>query len=270
MEKLQLGDVQTTALIPLAIKANETKSKKPRIRDEKAVEIIDNLKIDTKPYDKFLSHEGVVARTILIDRAVKELIAGYPDASIVSLGCGFDDRFSRVDNGMISWYDVDLPDSIAARKKVYMERDRVNMIPGNALERDWTEKIPKDRVVIVIAEGFFMYFTKEETKRIIDNITESFPKGFLLAEMMGKFAAGDKGKHHDTVKSTNASFKWGTDSAEEFLELSDKLSLIREDSFNVEMQHFGIRCFLFAKLFWKFNNRLAQFCWPEKEDSNGS
>jgi len=37
---IKLGDIQTTALIPLTIKANETMRRKPRIRDEKAVEII--------------------------------------------------------------------------------------------------------------------------------------------------------------------------------------------------------------------------------------
>ena len=62
---LQLGDVQETALIPLAIRANETKRKNARIHDEKAVEIIDTLGIDTKNLDKFISHEGVAARTIL-------------------------------------------------------------------------------------------------------------------------------------------------------------------------------------------------------------
>ena len=50
--ELQLGDVQTTALIPLAVKATETMRKKPRIRDDKAVEIIKHLGIDTKQYDK--------------------------------------------------------------------------------------------------------------------------------------------------------------------------------------------------------------------------
>ena len=45
--ELKLGDVQTTALIPLAVKANETLRKKSRIKDQKAVEIIKTLKIDT-------------------------------------------------------------------------------------------------------------------------------------------------------------------------------------------------------------------------------
>ena len=56
---LKLGDVQTTALIPLAIKASETMRPKARIKDEKAVEIIRALNVDPAPYDKFMSHEGI-------------------------------------------------------------------------------------------------------------------------------------------------------------------------------------------------------------------
>lgn len=41
--ELELGDVQTTALIPLVIKATETMRKNARIKDEKAVEIINVL-----------------------------------------------------------------------------------------------------------------------------------------------------------------------------------------------------------------------------------
>lgn len=46
--ELKLGDVQETALIPLAIKADESKRSDHRIYDSKAVEIIDGLGIDTK------------------------------------------------------------------------------------------------------------------------------------------------------------------------------------------------------------------------------
>ena len=54
---LQLGDVEETALIPLAVRANETKRKNARIQDGKAVEIIDTLRIETKKYDKLMTHE---------------------------------------------------------------------------------------------------------------------------------------------------------------------------------------------------------------------
>lgn len=138
---ITLGDVQTTALIPLAIKANETMRKKTRIKDEKAVEIIKALGIDTKPYDKFMSHEGVVARTIMLDKQLKNLIKKNPDACIVNIGAGFDNRFSRVDNGEILWFDLDLPDSISARKKAFANQDRVTMIAGSALDNDWCDVV---------------------------------------------------------------------------------------------------------------------------------
>ena len=88
--ELRLGDVQTTALIPLAVKANETLRKNARIKDRKAVEIIKALNIDTTPYDKFMSHEGVIARTIMLDRQLKGIVKRSPDTVIVNVGAGFD------------------------------------------------------------------------------------------------------------------------------------------------------------------------------------
>ena len=68
---IQLGDVQETALIPLSIKANESRRSDPRIYDAKAIEIISRLGVDTEKYDKYFSHEGIVTRTILFDETVK-------------------------------------------------------------------------------------------------------------------------------------------------------------------------------------------------------
>ena len=62
---LQFGDIQETALITLAIRASETSRPNARIRDPKAKEIIDALGVDVSKFDPFLSHEGVVARTII-------------------------------------------------------------------------------------------------------------------------------------------------------------------------------------------------------------
>ena len=54
--ELTFGDVQETALIPLAIKASETERSNARIVDLKAKEIIDALGVDVSKYDPFLSH----------------------------------------------------------------------------------------------------------------------------------------------------------------------------------------------------------------------
>ena len=147
---LKFGDIQETALIPLAIKASETSRPNARIRDLKAKEIIDSLGVDVSKYDPFMSHEGVVARTIMYRDQLKVLLRQYPDAVCINLGCGFDDKFSQVDNGKLQWFDVDLADQIAVRKKVYQDRDRCVMLEGDALNGEWTTKIPKSDMYIVV------------------------------------------------------------------------------------------------------------------------
>jgi len=186
---LKLSDVEETALIPLAIKASETSRKNARIKDYKAKEIIDTLGVDVSKYDPFMSHEGVIARTIMFREKLGELIAQYPDAVCINLGCGFDDKFSQVDNGTITWFDVDLPEQIAARRKVYEDRERCTMLEGSALGTDWMAAIPKDHMTIVVMEGVLMYFSEEEVKTCLKNLADNFENGYLLAELMCTFMA---------------------------------------------------------------------------------
>ena len=165
--ELKFGDIQETALIPLAIKASETARPDARIKDVKAKEIIDTLGVDVSKYDPFLSHEGVVARTIMYRNRLKDLIRKYPDAVYINLGCGFDDKFSQVDNGRLQWFDVDLPDQIAVRRKVYSDRERCKMLDGSALDGKWTKQIPKSKMYIIVMEGVLEYFSKEQVKTLV-------------------------------------------------------------------------------------------------------
>ncbi len=265
--ELQLGDVQTTALIPLVIKANETLRSNARIKDHKAVEIIKALKVDTAPYDKFLSHEGVIARTIMLDRSLKKMIKDNPESIIINLGCGFDDRLSRVDNGIIQWFDIDLPDMIAARKKAFQERERVTMIAADILTKEWCSKVrevvkDRDGGYIFIAEGLFMYLTMDDIRKLLTILKENFPEGgILFAEQNNKLLCKNE-KHHDTVRNTNAHFRSGTDSAQEIADLVDGIRLVEEHSFNEEMKKHSIRGKLFAALLPNINDRWATFTWP--------
>ncbi|MCR5481451.1 MAG: class I SAM-dependent methyltransferase [Clostridia bacterium] len=264
--ELQLGDVQTTALIPLAIKANETLRKNPRVKDLKAVEIINALKIDTTGYDKFLSHEGVVARTLMLDRQLKQIISKNPDTVVINIGAGFDNRFSRVDNGKIFWFDLDLPDAIAARKKAFEEKERVTMIAGDALNPEWCDTVKdvlseRQSKPVFIAEGLFMYLTMEQIKTFLEILKENFPEGgTLIAEQNAKFLM-NKDKYHDTVKKTKAHFVSGTDSGQEIADLVDGFRMVEEHSFNEEMRKYSIRSKLFALAFPKINDRWATFVW---------
>lgn len=257
---LQFGDIQETALITLAIRASETARPNARIKDPMAKKIIDTLGVDVSKYDPFLSHEGVVARTIMFREQLKELIAQYPDAVCINLGCGFDDKFSQVDNGRIRWFDVDLPDQIAVRRKVFEDRPRCTMMDGDALDGAWTKNIPEAEMYIIILEGVLEYFSKEQVKTCLNMLCDSFPHGYLLAEQHSPFLEKNS-KHHDAVKHTNATFGWGTKSAAENLELEPRMTLVSERSYNEEMKKYSIRGKLFAIIGKNLNNRLAVFKW---------
>lgn len=260
---LKLKDVEETALIPLAIKAEETSRKKPRIVDYKAQEIIETLGVDVSKYNAFFSHEGVVARVIMYERELKSLIKKYPDAVCINLGCGFDEKFSHVDNGKITWYDVDLPDQIALRRKVYKDQKRCVMLNGNALESDWTKNIPKDKMVIVVMEGVLEYFSKEQVTKCLKMLADSFKEGYLLAELIPPFAANNT-KINDSVKHTKAKFGWGTKTGKEYTEVEPRMKLISEHSYNEEMKKYSIRGKIMNLVGKNLNNRLALYHWNNK------
>lgn len=257
---LKFGDVQETALITLAIRASETSRPNARITDLKAKEIIDTLGVDVSKYDPFLSHEGVIARTIMYQNQLKALIKQYPDALCINLGCGFDDKFSQVDNGKIIWYDVDLADQIEVRRKVFKDKDRCIMLEGDALNDEWTKALPKRDMTIVVMEGVLEYFSQDQVKTCLNMLCDNFEHGYLLAELHSPFMAKHS-KHHDAIKYTNATFGWGTKSAKEYLPLEPRLSVVSEHSYNEEMKKYTIRGKLFSIVGKNINNRLAVFKW---------
>lgn len=257
---LKFGDIQETALIPLAIKASETARPDARIKDEKASEIISALGVDVSKYDPFMSHEGVVARTIMFRDVLIKLLKKYPDALCINLGCGFDDKFSQVDNGRLTWFDVDLPDQIAVRRKVYEDKERCTMLDGSALEGEWTSQLPKNDMNIIVMEGVLEYFSKEQVKICLNMLCDCFEHGYLLAELHSPFLEKNS-KHHDAVKHTNATFGWGTKSGREYLDLEPRMKLVLERSYNEEMKKYSVRGKLFAIIGKNMNNRLAVFKW---------
>jgi len=112
---IELKDVQLTLLLPLWGRAVETQKKHPKLIDNSAAEIISRLDYDfttiASNIHPVTQHEWI-ARSIHIDKTIREFLVKYSKATIVNVGCGLDTTFNRVDNGSLFWYDLDLPDVI--------------------------------------------------------------------------------------------------------------------------------------------------------------
>ncbi len=159
---VKTGTVEETLLLPLWGRAYETGQENPRLIDNKAVEIIERIDYDfsTIAETQAISQHGWVARCLHIDKLVKSFIARHPEGTIVNIGCGLDTTFSRVDNGTIRFYELDLPEVIALRKNFIEEDERHKTIASSFLDtHQWFEEIsPGKRVALSGRRGVMLFF----------------------------------------------------------------------------------------------------------------
>ena len=237
--QVKLEGVMETLLIPLAARVHETESAKPRIKDWKAVELASRIENDFSKFDEAGSRQGVIARTMILDRETQQFIDQYPDATCISIGCGFDTRYQRVQARNITWYNLDFPEVIQIRKQLIDEGDNVKYIGKSALDSSWADDVENNEHVLIILEGILMYFTEEEVKQLFDIIKNKFPNSTVLVEIMNPMVA-TKTKYHDTVKKTSAVFKWGIESGKAMERINDRICFVKEWNLFDELKDQGI------------------------------
>jgi O-methyltransferase involved in polyketide biosynthesis len=197
-----ITDISETLLIPLYARAQETLSKNPVITDRKAVEITEKLneifttsnlplhqhlvkgKIRSTANKKLIAFLSL--RTRKFDRYCLDFLKRIPNGTIVELGCGLSSRFSRIDNGTMVWYDLDLPEVINIRKQFFQETTRNRMITSSVLEYRWMEKLPTKNILFV-AEGLLMYLQEDDVKSLVLEMQKKFPGCELVCEVENTF-----------------------------------------------------------------------------------
>lgn len=199
-----LTDVSETLLIPLYSRAFETQSEHPLINDQKAVEITTQLNTlfatSQVPLHRQLA-KGKIRRTSnkklsaflalrsrRFDRYCQEFLQHAPQGIVVELGCGLSSRFSRVDDGKVEWYDLDLPEVIAVRKLFFPQTPRSHMIPSSVLDFHWMDLLASTQTpVLFIAEGLLMYLHEAEVKSLVLELQRRFPGCELVCEVENSF-----------------------------------------------------------------------------------
>ena len=112
-----------------------------------------------------------IARSIHIDKTIKEFLTRYPKATIVNIGCGLDTTFDRVDNGKLFWYDLDLPEVIELRKKFIPETSRRKFISCSFFEDKWFKEVFIENNILFTTAGVLYYFEESRLKEIFNKIS---------------------------------------------------------------------------------------------------
>lgn len=226
-EKVKLSGVPETMLQTIYARAKESKGR-GAIHDRKAEEIIEKLNYDFSLADKdTVMSDGVIARTIVLDRLTKKWLAEHSGAVVVNIACGLDTRCYRM-AGYTHWYNLDLPETIAVREKILPENGAISQIAMSAMD-DWGGEITEQNVpVLVIIEGLTMYLSESDVQRIFEVISNRFNKVTVFVETMNPIVV--KRIKEKSIDASNAKFTWGVKNGEELAKLLPNFRLIKERS----------------------------------------
>ena len=231
-EKKNISGVPETMIQTLYARAKESKKKNHFIYDEQAIDIVSRLDYDFSKADKDMKmSSGVIARTIMLDKMVKEYISKHPEATVINIACGMDTRVYRVDNAKIRWYNIDLPETINIRKRFLDEEGRIKMIACSAMDEKWADEIGTvEGDVLVVIEGLTMYLSEPDVKKILDIISGHFSNNnvTLFIEFMSPFVV--KRIKEKSIDQSGAKFTWGASSGKEIAALSEKISFVEDRS----------------------------------------
>ena len=196
--ELNINDISETAFLTLYCHALDAQSNIPILNDKSSVRITEALNIQLSNSKRKLHKilvKGKIKKPMIVhtavrakqyDKYVKDFVKKHVDAVIVNIGCGLDNRFERIDNGSLLFYDLDLPDIINIKKQFFEETDRYKYLSQSVFDFSWIKKI-KSKNVMFLAEGVFMYCDGDNVKSLILKLQEEFPESELVCEMVNSF-----------------------------------------------------------------------------------
>ncbi len=182
-----LSGVSDTLLIPIYVRAMESRRPDALMRDDRAEMLVSRLGRDFERVKAIRLTEVHKAMRILLtcrmDRYARDFLGRHPDAVVVHIGCGLDTRFERVDNGRVTWFDLDLPDVIALRRGLIgVESGRHHLLGCSILESTCLEAVQAcaPRPCLFLAEAVLVYFSEAQVKALVLRLRDHFPGSELV------------------------------------------------------------------------------------------
>ena len=190
MSKLTLESqdkIAETLLIALYARAVEARLPEPLLQDKNAIKLVEQIDYDFSRF-KLAGHDQAttIMRLRQFDRYTQDFLARHPLAVVVHIGCGLDTRFERVDNGLVEWYDLDLPEVINFRQKLIPSIERCHLVGHSVFDQTWLEAVSNHpgHAYLFIAEGVLPYFTQAQVRQLFLLLAEKFPGCELVCDGM--------------------------------------------------------------------------------------
>ncbi|MDR1062214.1 MAG: class I SAM-dependent methyltransferase [Clostridiales bacterium] len=191
---LQDQTVQATMLLPVYGRAKGSRMFPDILRDDGAIRIVDSMDYDFARIDKHYGTEYgclcCLVRAKRLDERCLAYMREHPGGAVVNLGSGLDTTFERVDNGSIRWHNVDLPDSMAFRRRFVPPKERCADIARSMFDYAWLDEVKTDDgSAFILAGGLFYFFEERQVRELVCRMAEHFRSGEVFFDAQSKTAA---------------------------------------------------------------------------------
>ena len=228
-EHVHLTKEKETLLWTLYARALDSRSKHPILHDQAAEEVVGRIDYDFRtlkiaPDDVI----GFAVRTKHLDQWTRDFLAAHPEATVLHLGCGLDSRVERIDPPpSVRWYDLDFPDVIELRRRLYPPRDGYCLIGADVADKSFLDQVRASGPVMIVAEGLLMYLSENEVKDLFQRLTSHFQSGQLAFDVLSRLAVRIA-KWNPALRATGAQMRWGVDDLRVLEQWVPRLQLVRE------------------------------------------
>jgi O-methyltransferase involved in polyketide biosynthesis len=209
LEKVRLTGAQETTLATLYGKAMESRRPDSILEDVAADEALRRIDYDfSRLKIRRSDHTSLAVRAKAYDTWVRQFLDSHPVCTVLHLGCGLDTRVYRVHPPpTVRWYDIDLPDVIELRQKLFPPRDGAQHIAAALADPHLLDGIAGDTPVLVVAEGLTPYLRAVDGLSLLRRITEHFASGEMLFDGYGRFGVWLL-QRYGCVKASGAQLGW--------------------------------------------------------------
>ena len=183
MKAIRISRKMEPLLSQLIAHAQESEQANPILYDPYAVSSL--LKLDYSPERVPVSQElqkRLCTCSSIIDAEVSAFIEAHSNGMVISFQTGFMDRFRRLDNGSIGWYDIETPNMLAIRSKLFPEHPRRKSLScEESATAAWVSTIHDAAYpVLIAAQGAFMRLSVREINQLLEAIRSYWPGSSII------------------------------------------------------------------------------------------
>jgi O-methyltransferase involved in polyketide biosynthesis len=197
---MDLSQVSRTAILLLICRAVESEKNGTEFPDPMAVLCLERLLSFASPEERqwMLRHKRTYAgiqerdaragvrRSQAFDRIADHFILAHPGCTLVNLACGFDTRFWRIKSQSCTYVELDLPEVMRLKKEILKEELGYEVIGSSVLDTSWIDTVTAkgNADFLLVAEGLFMWFPKQEVIRLFTEFGARFTRSQLVLDMV--------------------------------------------------------------------------------------